>query len=310
MKTAILINYSVNNHSGKKKWMRIEDKVLKILPENTIKIPYEVPFDLNSCIEKLIKEDGVDFFISAGGDGSLNLILNEILNLTGKDSKNYCLGAIGLGSSNDFLKPFNHIINSIPVKINSNFKNLADAGKVNFINENDDEESRYFIINASLGITADANLLFNQGDFFIRNMKSRFVGLTILYAALKTLINYKNKDVTLKTKNDEHLIKLTNISLTKSPYISGSFHYNQSPGIDSGKFGFHCSHNMTKMEIIKTLYNLSNGKFPESEKRNTSFIDLLEVYSDNLLSLETDGEVQLGKNIVFSIIPKTIYIAS
>lgn len=310
MKTAILINYSANNNSGKKKWMRIKEKVLNILPENTIIIPYEVPFNLNYHINKLIKEEDVNFFISAGGDGSLNLILNEILALTGKNSKNYCLGGIGLGSSNDFLKPFNEKINGIPVKINADFNNLTDVGKLTFINEENVEKSRYFIINASLGITADANLLFNQGDFFIRHIKSYFVGLTILYTALKTLINYKNKQVSLKSKNGIQSIKITNISLTKSPYISGSFHYDQSPGKDSGKLGFHCSHDMTKMEIIKTLYNLSNGKFPESSKRSTSFINSLEISSEKFLAIETDGEIQIGKNMVFTTLPKAISLAT
>ena len=309
MKTAILINYSANNDGSRKKWAHIGQRVLKILPKNTIAIPYEIPFNLNDCITRLIRK-GVTFFISAGGDGSLNHLLNTILKITGKNSKNYCLGAIGLGSSNDFLKPFSETIDGIPVKIKADFKNPVDVGKVTYLNEKNVLKSRYFIINASLGITADANLLFNRGDAFIRFMKSRFTGLTILYTALKTLIRFKNKEVQLKDSTGIHPVKLTNISLTKSPYVSGSFHYDQAPEKDCGKLGFHCSSAMTKMEIIKTLYNLSNGKFPESDHRTTSFVDWIEVFSKEFLALETDGEVQFGKNSRFINIPKALCLAS
>lgn len=310
MKTAVFINYSANNCNGGIKWTRIRKKVLQILPENTIVIPYEVPFDLNRRIKQLIRDEEVRFFISAGGDGTLNLILNTILNTAGRTSKDYCLGAIGLGSSNDFFKPFTNTIDGIPVKINADFKNLNDVGKVTFFDEKNEHKSRFFIINASLGITADANLLFNRGDAFIRFMKSRFTGLTILYTALKTLIRYKNKEVKLKDITGIHPVKLTNVSLTKNPYISGSFHYDQAPGKDSGKLGFHCSWSMTKMEIIKTLYDLSKGRFPESAKRSTSFVNSINVCFEEYLALETDGEVQLGKNTTFSTIPKALNIAS
>ena len=162
MKAAILINHTANNNSGEKKWLRIKEKVMKRFPKNTIFIPYKIPYNLHNCLDKLINEKGVNCFISAGGDGSINYLLNTLIKITGRHSKNYCLGGIGLGSSNDFLKPFSDYIDGVPVRINPDFENLTDVGKVTYTDEKSEVKARYFIVNASLGITADANLLFNK----------------------------------------------------------------------------------------------------------------------------------------------------
>ncbi len=309
MKSALLINYSANNNYARKKWRRIKEKVLKQIPKNTILIPYEVPFNMNQCLKKLINDEGINYIISAGGDGSVNYILNNLIRITGRNSRNYCLGAIGLGTSNDFLKPFSSYIGGIPVKINADFTNLTDVGRVIYLDEKSEIQSRYFIVNANLGITADANVLFNNGDFFIRHLKTRFPGLAIVYTAIKTIINYKNKEIILKDEGRKQLIKVANVSITKNPYISGSFHYDQGPGMTSGNLGFHCTGDMTKMEIIKTLYDLSRGKYTGIPKRSTSFVNKVDLSSMGILALETDGEVQMGKSFSFTTVPKSLCLA-
>ncbi len=58
MNTAILINYAANNHTGKKKWLRIKEKVLQLLPYEPILLPYETPFIIKDCVKKLNKDEG------------------------------------------------------------------------------------------------------------------------------------------------------------------------------------------------------------------------------------------------------------
>ena len=201
-------------------------------------------------------------------------------------------------------------IRGIPVQIHPNNNRFSDIGMVSYTDEKNELHSRYFIINASIGITADANQLFNQGDLFIRTMKSRFVGVTILYTALRTLATYKNKDVIIMDNGKSQELRVANISITKSPYISGSFHYDMCPARDSGKLGFHCSGDMTRWEIIKTLMDLSKGKYSGSPKRETEYLEKIRISSDLSMALETDGEVQMGRDFTFSVLPGAICLAS
>jgi len=309
MRTAVLINYSACNQTGKKKWLQIRERIISLLPRDTIYVPFEMPFNTKECLSGLIGKEGINTIISAGGDGSINHILNNLMEITDNSLKGICLGAIGLGSSNDFLKPVGFQIRGIPCRIHDKESKLSDIGQVHYMNEGNEWQSRSFLINASLGITADANLLFNRGDLIIRTLKSRALDLTILYTALKTLARHKNKEVGIKENGTWNAMKIANINITKSPYISGGFHYDRCPARDSGQFGFHCTGDLSRLEIIRTLMDLSKGIFRETAKKKTRFLGQLEISSDKILALETDGEIQLGRNFRFSTIPRAVRLA-
>lgn len=309
MKTAVLINYSACNHTGKKKWLQIREKVISLLPGDTIYIPYETPFNTKNCLSRLIGEEGITSIISAGGDGSINHILNNLMEIMNGRLTGMCLGAIGLGSSNDFLKPYGLQIRGIPCRIHFEGSKLSDIGVVQYKDEKNEWRSRLFIINASLGVTADANQLFNRGDLIIRTLKSHAVDFTILYTALKTLITHKNKEIHIKENGSWNSMRFANISITKSPYISGGFHYDRCPARDSGQFGYHCAGDISRLEIIRTLMDLSKGNFQDTIKKKTLFLSQVEISSDKVMALETDGEIQLGRDFRFSTIPRAIKLA-
>jgi diacylglycerol kinase family enzyme len=308
MKAAILVNYSSNNNAGKKKWLTIQNIILKNLPNNTNVIVYSIPFDLEKCLRSLIIDREVNCIISAGGDGSLNYILNTIINNFYESTTQLYLGAIGLGSSNDYLKPFSKIIARIPVKINLNNSNLVDIGKVSFIDSNSKSVTKYFIANASLGVTADANFLFNKGDYLLNFLKPRLVNSAIIYAALKTIIGYRNKIIKLSYLGKDRLINASNISVVKNPNISGSFKYDQKINPDDGMLGLNYCFDMNLLELIKILNDLRKGRFSGKPKRISELVQYLKIETDNYLALETDGEVEMAKDIEFTIMPKSIHV--
>ena len=308
MNIAILVNYTANNNQGEKKWLSIKKDILQMLPVTTKVITYKPPFNIEECVLKLVTEQQINYIISAGGDGSINYILNSIINIFGELTKKIHLGAIGLGSSNDFLKPFSKSIKGIPVKINLQNSKMIDIGKVSFVNSDFNKITSYFIINASIGVTADANLLFNRGDFFLNSIKSRFVNLAISYAAIKTIIRYKNKPIRLYYDDKMKNIRITNISVVKNPNISGSFKYDQKIEPDDGMLGLNYCYNMNLFELLQVLIDLQKGKFSVKPKRISLFVKNIKIESDNFIALETDGEVVYAKNIKFSIIPKAIKV--
>ncbi len=112
-------------------------------------------------------------FIIAGGDGSINYFLNHLINLVEPDIlKQIKIGAVGIGSSNDFHKPFQskNIVEKIPYKLN--FKDAVERDVGCLLYEKDGKAlKKYFLINASLGITAEGNNFFNNPDFILRFLK-------------------------------------------------------------------------------------------------------------------------------------------
>ena len=279
-----------------------------MLPSGTQVISYKKGFDIEKCVRELITDQNISCIISAGGDGSVNYILNAIVACKGESPADIFLGAIGLGSSNDFTKPASNFISGIPIQLNRNNSKPADIGKVTFIDKNAARQTRYFIINASLGVTAEANLLFNEGDFMINRIKARFISMTILYAAVKTIMRYKNKLVHLSYDDVNEKINFTNISVVKNPNISGSFKYDQKISTNDGYLGLNYFYDMTKAGLLRTLYDLSRGKFSGKPKRISVLTKRIKITADDYLALETDGEVQYAKDIEFSIIPGAIHV--
>lgn len=309
MKFAVLINRSSNNNIGGVKWDKIENSILTQLSNIKHVINYHNNFDMLKCIKTLSSQHNIKGFISAGGDGSLNILLNSIFTLYPEQTKDFFIGAIGLGSSNDFLKPFSTLYQGIPVQISTKHIKPVDIGKVTFIDKGEKKE-RYFIINASIGIVANANKLFNNGDVFINLFKSKFVNFTILYTALKTILKNKNLKVRITYNDVNETIPLSNLSVIKKQYISGGFRFDQRINQDDGDLGLNYMYNMNKVEIIRTLMDLKNGCFSGKVKRKTAKTKKIRIITNEPVALETDGEVQYATDIIFTIIPKAINILS
>lgn len=307
-KVAILVNLDAKQGMAKYAWKEISHDVLNYFPEDTLVLTYSIPFDIEQVILELINSKKVDGFVSAGGDGSLNFVLNAIIKTQKDNAKNFYLGSIGLGSSNDFLKPNSNKIKKIPVRMNWLKSRLADVGLVQYENSKGKQKTRYFVINANMGVTASANYSFNNPGKILAFLKKKWTNLAIMFAALNGIFCYRNYPVNMlidKTLSKE--IQLSNLSVIKNPNISGKFRYSQKIVYNDGFLGLNYCNGMTKYELIATLFGLLKGKFIANSKRETYKIKSLDVISKDLVPIETDGEVFLGNKIRFKILPKTIY---
>ncbi len=308
MKAAIIINYAANNGRAKERWIQIKKEVLNLFPADTILIPFEPPFDIEICLKDLIENQGVDIIISAGGDGSANYILNALMKIENIDLKKIILGGVGLGSSNDFIKPKKRLIQNIPVRLNFKNVKLVDIGKLNYLQEDKQKMTRYFIANSSIGVTAEANYLFNQNTGIIGFLKNKLTDLAIIYAALKTIFTFRNYPISIEYNGVKKEMRISNLAVLKNPHVSGNFVYDQKIKPDDGKLGLNICEDMTKWELIKTLLDLSKGVFSGKIKRHTVFTKEIRIITSDFKALELDGEVFKGKHPHFSILPKTIQL--
>ena len=308
MKVTLLVNFSANNNSAQQKWLSIRNEVLRQLPGNTKVITYTIPFDVVACLKNIFNNQTDQCIISAGGDGSINFIVNAILRHFPKFLSKIHLGAIGFGSSNDFLKPFDKKINDIPVKINLDRSKWVDIGQVRLMNIESKPFTKYFVINSSIGVTADANNLFNKGDLFLKKTKVKNVHAAIIYTAVKTILRYNNKSLLISYQNESKEIMATNISVIKNPHISGSFKYDQVILPDDGFLGLNICFGMNKLELIKVLFDLSNGHFSGKPKRCSCLVRTVAVISADDIAVETDGEITFAREAYFSILPDKLSI--
>lgn len=303
----VLVNPAACQGKAVKKWEGVSKLVdRKAVPSGCIKLNGRKSSEI---IAEYINK-GETEFIAAGGDGTINNMLNDIVDNSNGHLSNMKIGAIGLGSSNDFHKPFSvsEKINGIYCKIDFNKIQLQDVCKIIYEDANGKSVSKCFLLNSGIGITADANMLFNKPDKILALLKKKSTNLAIIYAALKTIITYKNKSVNVKTGNVTRKLNATNIGIVKNPNFSGNFCYDSEYKPDSGKFCVHYCENMCLSRIMLTLYRLSRKKF-SGYKKTTSFeTDNITVESDNQFAVEFDGEVIYTRHANYSMLPVKVKV--
>ena len=304
----ILVNLDSNNKKAEKKWRAIARGVREQLPPETNIIEYHIPFDIRQCLHDQVIGERVNCVISAGGDGTGNMILNELLHIQKEHGLTLAMGFIGLGSSNDLLKPCDTMIGGVMVKINLDKTLKADAGLAVFTNSEGKAQKRYFLANSSIGVGASANWLFNRQDVIIRFFKSRWMGLTILYTTIKAILGFRNYPVEIRYQDNTHKLMLSHLSVLKNPHVSGDLKFDQKIAPDDGRLGLNICENMSKPELIGVMMDLKKGEFSGKPKRHTAYITEAQITSADIIPIELDGEIALTKEVCYFISPGAITV--
>jgi len=243
-------------------------------------------------------------YAAAGGDGTVNFLLNKLMSLANASQIHYLrLGAIGLGSSNDFHKPYNesNLIGNIPYKLEFNKSELRDVGELSF-QHNGKRVTRYFIINASIGITAEGNFLFNNPDRILKYLKRLNTNSAILYSALKTIFGYRDFEAEIrKDEGKPAKVNITNLNIIKNPHVSGDLCYGYPAVYNDGKMNIHLAHDLNKFEVIQLFRALQKGSIERIAKLESFPVKEIEVNAEKVFNLEYDGEVIQTSSVLFSI---------
>lgn len=302
---ALFANLGANGGRAAKRWANIAAEVENLLPQGSRWATFYPPADIQPLVKTALS-DGFRCFISAGGDGSANFLLNLLMREMGENTRHLWLGGIGLGSSNDFIKPKAHFIKGLPTRLNWATGMAVDVGKAVFLDANGHWQTRYFIANASLGVTAEANWRFNNGDSFIRFFKNRWTDLAILYTAVRTIWAFQNFPAQLIFEEKTYETTLSNLAVLKSPFVSGSFRFDDPVERDDGFLGLDICLDMGKLELLGTLAGLAKGQFRGRPKTMNLATKHLTVRMDRPVAIEMDGEVFQTAEVHFSVIPKAL----
>lgn len=309
MKAAIIINSNASQGKSLLKWEKIKPIILDILPFKTVINYTHSKSEAKQIIHHLYFKEECNVFIGGGGDGTINNILNELIEITGNNLKDVVLGGIGLGSSNDFHKPFRQKINKIPIRLDFRNAALHDIGQLDYSCESGSVKRIHFLMNSNLGITADANNFYNAPNITLAFLKRNVTSLSILYASIFTLLKHDAINISDKKYSKLELNNLNNLSIVKSPFLSGSFCYPELVKKDDGKFGVYCIQNMNKFQLLKTMFELANYKFSNSNKKLKIISEHIELRTNTYVNIEADGEVYRGKDPSYIISNSQIKIA-
>lgn len=242
-------------------------------------------------------------FVAAGGDGTVNLLANALLDLGHPDA---ILGAVALGSSNDFHKPARAscVVRGVPVKLNWEQAMERDVIMVAYHDRDTAVATRACLINAGIGITAFANAIYSSRRPAIDLLQRVTVEGAILASIGYAIKTFRPLPCELFLGDDSRWrLTLTNLAVLKSPHVGGALCYDTPVAPDDGRMPVAMCVGMTRWETLRALMNLYRHRFTGLPKTASSFVSRLSVASRRRFAVEMDGEVIHAVEACFTLAP-------
>lgn len=309
MTTIVLLNARANNGGGLRRW----ESVRAALESSRLGVGSRIVLDPGDLARALRNGSagGDALVVAAGGDGTVNLVMNEIMSLDAERRRRVILGAVGLGSSNDFHKPHDRarvFDGSVPIRLDAARSFLHNVGEVEFEDGKGGTERRYFVLNCSLGIIAQANAFFNRGDRLLDGLKRRFVPGAIYYAALKTILAAPDVPAEIAVAGETLAAAITNLSVVINPHFSGNLRYDLAVDGRSGTFGVALCEGMGIPRRLRTLASLANGRFRGLPGTKTWLAADVRVSTALPTAFEMDGEVFPARSLRIRLLRETVRV--
>ncbi|HEY0742806.1 MAG TPA: diacylglycerol kinase family protein [Chryseosolibacter sp.] len=232
-----------------------------------------------------------DAVIAAGGDGTLNQVLNGVI--TGRETatKLPVIGLIPLGSGNDFARTagVQDDVSQIAALV-QNFKpNKIDLGQIDYTNvQTNKTEIRYFVNMADIGM----------GPVVVEKVlkSGRSLGHAMAYykSILSTFMTYKPIEVEAVTNGWTWKGKLRTLGVGNGKYYGSGLGITPDAQLNDRLFQVFICGNVSVFDFMRYTGHLKRGRhirIPEVHYKTTTHVSLK---SEKLCLIEGDGEI-LGK---------------
>lgn len=261
---------------------------------------------------------GHDAVVMAGGDGSVNLGLNALLDpSTGRAMyPAVALGAIGLGSSNDVHKPFDAhgTLAGRPARVDVAGKRAVDVGRATMLLPDGSREVRHFLLNASMGLVADGNHAFNTATGVLARLKEINSDVAIAATALRTVARSRPLRVEIRSDANpgptDAALEITNLAICKSVHFAGDMRYDTGVTADDGAFDVNLWRPAPRLQVLGLIAGLYRGRFSSSPLADCRRASWIEVRPDRPVPLETDGEITVVESARLEVLPRAIEVCA
>ena len=228
--------------------------------------------------------EGYDVVVAAGGDGTINEVINGILRAT-PDGPTLPFGILPLGSANDFNK-----LAGLPDSVTEAFEVILagktrpiDAGRVN---------DRYFINNSAIAMEPTVTL----ESWKIKRIsgESRY-----LVALLKALARLSAWQMDVKWDDGQYQGPAYLLSVCNSERTGG---FTMAPGaeIDDGVLDLVIAKEVPKLTFLQMLMQLMQGRHTEHKDVIFTRVTEISITTEPGTPVHADGEVFSKSETKFS----------
>lgn len=241
-----------------------------------------------------------DTVIAAGGDGTINEILDGIIQ---SGRKNVRMGVLYSGTSPDFCQ-FHGIPTSPPAAVDA----LSD-GRSEMV---DVVEITYKGIDGRKIVShfgCSCNIGFGPGVARISNRIRKFTGDTLgtCLALLHTIATMKPVNLELLVDGSPlSLSGVNNLSILKNPYIASGLRLNLDLSADDGKLALFVVRKKSRLSILSVLPEFYSGKAVNRKDMFCRVCERVEIACNEEREIEFDGDPKGFLPVKIKILPKAL----
>ena len=261
-------------------------------------------------IRRALRE-GETRFVAAGGDGTVNLLATALAQDAPEQLEDLTLGGIGLGSSNDFHKPHTAEaeVQGVPTRLDFEHAERRDVCGALVEAEDGTQRTLHWIVNASVGITAEANWRFNHPGRWLALLKRFSADAAIVWAALRTIVRFRAMDARLAVDGAPAApVRLKNLGIVKNPHFAGALRYDSPFAPDSGLMDAHLVADLPVPRLLQVFAGLARGRFTGAPGTRSWRAQRLVLEADRSFAVECDGEVVRAVRATFFVLPRRLRV--
>jgi len=284
----------LNTNANEKKCERSWKPVAELLERRNIRYELHVvrrPGEGISTAKELC-QSGIRHLVAAGGDGTINEVVNGIF-LSGVDTREVYMAVLPMGRGNDWVRS-HHYPNTIAEVVecwrNGNFMQ-HDIGRVTSQTQ-DKSHTRYFINIAGFGFDADV-------IYDVTNHPTHFFGFNVyILSLLKTLFSHKPTAIQVSAKEDfEFDGEVFMVIAAICQYNGGGIREAKYAIPDDGLLDLIVVPKMSVPKVLKHLKDMTTGDHIDKiEGIKLIKTTAATIRSNTIFRGETEGELLVPGN--------------
>jgi diacylglycerol kinase (ATP) len=227
-----------------------------------------------------------DIIIAAGGDGTMNEVVNGIMQATEDQRNKVLLALFPLGTGNDFARTanFTNSIKDLVKLIGSGKFRKIDLGYAEFQDENNEKKGRFFDNIAEIGVGARTVDIINKSNKILGS------NLTFVICVLKAFIGYKRQSVHVITPDNQWVGKVVAVCVANGRYFGSGLGIAPEAMLDDGKLRLVIVGNISILHFLRYMPSLRKLKPIMHPEVHYFTVDSCKILSEGKHPFEMDGE--------------------
>ncbi|MFC2068869.1 diacylglycerol/lipid kinase family protein [Chloroflexota bacterium] len=298
-----IVNPAAGGHSMYGKWPDINRRLVS----NGLSVDCVYTEGVGHAIELAREAANIDFryLIAVGGDGTVNEVVNGILD--SNNPHNTILGIVSAGTTCSFARSL-----GIPLQpmtssglLTSKKRLIIDVGMVEYRNE-DKHLRRYFINEADIGFGATVV----EASKRIPNYFGRGINyIPYVLGGFSSLFSYKNKSISIRVEDEKEVSCVCMmVVIANGAYFGGGMSIAPEARPNDGQLDMILFGDMGKSETLKIWPMTYKGLHTRNPKVKWQKIREVVIKSEEKFLLEADGELLGEGPVSFSVLPSALTV--